>query len=330
MAARLPIRILGTGTYLPETVRDNQYFVDYLDTSNEWILTRTGIRERRCAAKDEFTSTLAAKAGQQALDDAGLTIDDIDVIICGTATGDHGFPATATFVQAELGGRDIPSFDVGAACAGFLHAMMTGVGFLASGIYQRALVIGAEVLTRFAKNEDRSTVVLFGDGAGAAIIGKTDNPRQGILYADLGCDGSKANLITLPAGGSRLPASEMTVAERLHTLHMRGREVYKFAVNKMQELIDHALAETGLTPADLKLVIPHQSNLRIIESAREKMGLPREKVVVNIDRYGNTSAASVPMGLDEARRNGILQEGDLVLMVAIGAGLCWATMIMRL
>jgi len=192
------------------------------------------------------------------------------------------------------------------------------------------LVIGAELLSRFAKTEDRRTVVLFGDAAGAAVFSASDDPDHGILYCDLGCDGTKADYILVPAGGTRLPTSEMTVAERLHFLHMKGKEVYKFAVKKMQELIDHALAETGLAPDDLKLVIPHQSNMRIIESVRRKLGLPREKMVVNIDRYGNTSSASVPMGLDEARRNGTVKEGDLVLMVAIGAGLTWATMILRL
>ncbi|MHC4697637.1 MAG: beta-ketoacyl-ACP synthase III [Planctomycetota bacterium] len=330
MAQRLPIRFLGTGAYVPEHVLTNQHFIDYLDTSQEWILTRTGIRERRQAAPDECTSTLATKAAERALEDAGLTIDDIGVIVCATATGDHQFPATATYVQAALGGGEIPAFDVGAACAGFLHATTVAAGLLCSGIYKNALVIGAETLTRFANTEDRTTVVLFGDGAGAAVLTRSDSPEHGILYCDLGCDGTKANLILVPAGGTRLPASQMTVAERYHTLHMKGREVYKFAVIKMQKIIDQALAATGLSPDDLKLVIPHQSNLRIIQSVREKMGLPQEKVVINIDRFGNTSAASVPMGLDEARRNGTVREGDLVLMVAIGAGLTWATMIVRL
>ena len=330
MAHSLPIRILGTGSYAPAQVRDNQYFIDYLDTSEEWILARTGIRERRYAAEGEYTSTLAARAAEQPLEDSQLTIGDIDVIICATATGDHQFPATATHVQAALGGREMPAFDVNGACAGFIHAATVAGGLLSSGVYNRALIIGAELLSRFSDPEDRTTVVLFGDAAGAAVLGRSDDPDHGILYCDLGCDGKTTHLIDLPAGGSRLPASEMTVAERLHFLHMRGKEVYKFAVNKMQAIIDHALAETGLTADDLQLVIPHQSNLRIIESVRKKLGLPREKMVVNIDRYGKTSAASVPMGLDEARRDGTVGEGDLVLMVAIGAGITWGTMIVRL
>jgi 3-oxoacyl-[acyl-carrier-protein] synthase-3 len=201
---------------------------------------------------------------------------------------------------------------------------------LTSGLYKTALIVGAETLTRFTDPEDRATAILLGDAAGAAVIGRSDDPTKGILYCELGCDGTRADLIIVPAGGSRLPTSEMTVAERLHFMHMRGREVYKFAVNKLQELTDRALENTGLAPNDLKLIIQHQSNLRIIESAREKLGLPEEKVVVNIDRYGNTSSASVIMGLDESRRSGLLQEGDIILLLALGGGLCWASMVVRL
>jgi 3-oxoacyl-[acyl-carrier-protein] synthase-3 len=203
-------------------------------------------------------------------------------------------------------------------------------GFIASGMYKTVLVVGAETLSRFLDPDDRATVILLGDGAGAAVLTRPVNPEQGVLYSKLGCDGSKTKLIWVPGGGSLVPASATTVAERLHYMHMKGREVYKFAVTKMQEMIDEALNDTGLRPDDLKLVIPHQSNLRIIESVREKLGLPREKVVVNIDRYGNTSAASVPIALDEARRSGQLKPGDHILMLALGAGLVWGTMIVRL
>ncbi len=330
MMEPLPIAFCGTGRYLPDEVLSNQHFADYLDTSDEWIVSRTGIRERRRAAPGECTSTMAAKASELALQDAGLTIRDIDIIICATATGDCPFPATATFVQAALGAENIPAFDVSAACAGFVHGTTVASGMLSSGMFERALVIGAETLTRYVDPQDRRTVILFGDGAGAAVLARSTDPRQAILYWDLGCDGTRAEHIWIPAGGSRLPTSEMTVAERLHFMHMRGREVYKFAVTKMQSLIDNALSTTGLSPADLKLVIPHQSNLRIIESVRERMGLEREKIAINIDRYGNTSAASVIMSLDEARRDGTLQRGDLVLLIAIGAGLTWGTMIVRL
>ncbi|MBI4717726.1 MAG: ketoacyl-ACP synthase III [Planctomycetes bacterium] len=330
MNVRMPVRIVGTGAYVPAGIRDNRHFVDYLDTTEDWIIARTGIRERHVAAANEATSNLAARAAERALQDAGLTANDIDLIVCATATGDHQFPATAAFVQRELGVADIPAFDIGAACAGFLYATVVAGGMVAAGMYRRALVLGAETLTRFADAEDRATVILFGDAAGAAILERSDNPDQSVLYFEMGCDGTRADLIGVAAGGSRLPTSVTTAAERLHFLRMKGREVYKFAVVKMQQLIDHALQVVGLTPADLKLVIPHQSNLRIIESVREKMELPREKVSVNIDRFGNTSAASVIMALDEARRNGTLSRGDHVLMVAIGAGLTWGTMVIRL
>lgn len=330
MSQMLPIAIRGTGSYLPEEVIDNDYFVNYLDTTHEWILTRTGIKERRRVAVDESTSTMATNASKKALEDANLKPQDIDLIICATATGDYQFPATATIVQHQLGCDHIPAFDVGAACAGFMYAMVTGSCMVYSGQYKRALIIGAESLTRVGDKEDRSTVILFGDAAGAAIIEKTDNPEQGIIYSELGADGSRTDNIWLPAGGSKLPASETTVAERLHFLKMRGREVYKFAVSKLMELIDRALSENNITPDDIKLVIPHQSNLRIIESVREKLGFPKDKISVTIDRYGNTSAASIIVALDEARRSGQLQQGDTILMLGIGAGLAWGSMVLRL
>ncbi|MCH7632125.1 MAG: 3-oxoacyl-ACP synthase, partial [Planctomycetes bacterium] len=213
---------------------------------------------------------------------------------------------------------------------GFLHATSGAASMLVAGPYEHAMVIGAETLTRFVDPEDRTIAVLMGDGAGAAVLSKTLNPQQSILHAALGCDGSRAKHIWVPAGGSLLPASANTVAERLHYMKMRGRDVYKFAVVKMQQIIDEALKATNLTANDLKLVIPHQSNLRIIESVRQRMGLPEDKIAVNIVRYGNTSAASIPVALDEARHDGTLTEGDHVLMVAIGAGLTWATMVVRL
>lgn len=325
-----PIRFCGTGAYVPEQVVSNQHFTDYLDTSDEWIVTRTGIHERRRAAPDESTSTMAVKAANRALEDAGTTAEEIDVVICATATGDHPFPSTAGMVQHAIGAGNAAAFDVGAACAGFLYATSIAAGLLHSGIHKRALVIGAETLTRFTDMEDRRMAILFGDGAGAAVMAKAVTPGPAILYCQLGSDGSRGKDIWLPAGGSALPASSTTVAERLHYMKMRGREVYKFAVIKLRQLVDTALKETNLTPDDLKLVIPHQSNLRIIESVRMRMGLPKDKVAVNIDRYGNTSAASIIMALDEARRDGTLKTGDLVLMMAIGAGLTWGIMIVRL
>jgi 3-oxoacyl-[acyl-carrier-protein] synthase-3 len=330
MKIRYPLAFAGVGSYVPEEVVPNQYFIDRLDTTDEWIVTRTGIRERRRAAKDEVTSTLALKAARKALADAGKSAQDLDLIIVATATGDCQFPSAATFLQQELGCPQTPAFDIGAACAGFLHATSVAAGLIAAGMYKTVLVVGAETLSRFLDPEDRATVILLGDGAGAAVLTRPFNPEQGVLYSNLGCDGSKTKLIWVPAGGSLLPASSTTVAERLHYMHMKGREVYKFAVTKMQEMIDGALNETGLKPDDLKLVIPHQSNLRIIESVREKLGLPKEKIAINIDRYGNTSAASIPIALDEARRRGEVQPGDYIMMLALGAGLVWGTMIVRL
>lgn len=330
MQQRLPVRVCGTGSYLPEEVILNEHFASYLDTSDEWIRSRTGIRARRRAAPDECTSTMASKAALAAIEDAGLAVSDIDGIICATATGDYPFPSTAALIQVAIGARTVPAFDVSAACAGFLIGSITGASLLTSGLYRHLLIVGAETLTRFSDPQDRGTAILFGDGAGAAVLGRSENTEQEILYCEMGCDGTRADHIWVPAGGSRLPASEKTVAERLHFMRMRGREVFKFAVMKLQEQIDRALEVTGLTPDDLAMVIPHQSNLRIIESARQRLGLPKEKVAVNIDRYGNTSAASVAISLDEARRSGKLKQGDLVLMVAIGAGLTWGTIILRL
>ena len=330
MVQRMAVRFRGTGMYVPDEVLDNQHFMRYLDTSDEWIVTRTGIHERRRAAKDETTSTMAVRAAERALENAGLAPDDIDLIIVATSTGDHPWPPAAAFVQKALGGRIVPAFDIAAACAGFIYATTAASSLLTTGPYQNALVVGAETLTRFTDPNDRATVVLLGDAAGAAVLSRSTDPDQGILHFELGCDGDKVKYIWVPAGGSRLPASTMTVNERLHYMQMRGRDVYKFAVLKMQELIDHALQVTGLEPDDIALVIPHQSNLRIIESVRQRLGLPQEKIAVNIDRFGNTSAASIPMALDEARRSGRLKQGDIILLLGIGAGLTWGAMMVRL
>lgn len=330
MAKLLPMTICGTGSYAPQEILTNAHFTEYLDTSDEWIVSRTGIKERRRAAKDESTSTIAVKAAKNALADAGMSIDDIDVIICGTVSGDYPFPATACVIQHELGGKNIPAFDVSAACTGFMYGSIIAAGLIEMGPYKTALVIGAEVLTRFADPQDRATVILFGDGAGAAVWQRTSSPDRGILYAEMGADGSRVDHIWIPGGGSKHPASETTVAERLHFMRMKGRELYKFAVVKMQEIIDRALEESGVKAEELKMVIPHQSNKRMIEAARDRLGLPVDKVFININEYGNTSAASIPMALDAVRRQGHLGEGDLVLLAGIGAGLTWGTMLLRL
>jgi 3-oxoacyl-[acyl-carrier-protein] synthase-3 len=326
----LPIQLAGTGSYVPRERLTNDHFAAYLETNDEWIVTRTGIRERRRAAPEELTSTMGANAARAAIADAGIEAGDIDLIICATATGDEPLPATAARIQHAIGANGCSAFDVSAACAGFLHAGVVASSMVSAGLHRCALIIGAEMLTRFADSQDRGTVILFGDAAGAAILRPTTEDAGSVLFCKLGCDGARAEDIWIPAGGSRLPTSTTTVDERLHFIRMRGRDVYKFAVQKMQEMIDEALAATGLSIDDVRMIIPHQSNLRIIESVREKMNIPPEKVAVNIERYGNTSAASVIVALDEARRAGALRSGDRVLLLAIGAGLAWGTMLLRL
>jgi 3-oxoacyl-[acyl-carrier-protein] synthase III len=330
MSNFIPIRFAGTGSYLPEEILTNDYFEKILDTSDEWIASRTGIRARRRAGKDENTSVLSARAGEAAIKDAGLSPEEIDVIILATATPDHPFPSTAAFVQHRLGCTNAAAFDIGAACSGFLHACWVAAGQIQAGMAKNILVIGAETLSRFLDYEERGVCILMGDGAGAVVMSKAEREGQGILHATLGCDGSKAKHIWIPAGGATLPSSKTTVSERMHYMQMKGRDVFKFAVVKMASLIDEAMEKTGLSPDDLKMVIPHQSNLRIIEAARERLGLPAEKIAVNIERYGNTSAASVPITLDEVWREGRVASGDKVMLLAIGAGLTWGSMVIEL
>jgi 3-oxoacyl-[acyl-carrier-protein] synthase-3 len=324
-----PIEIIGTGVGIPERVVTNDDFAARLDTSDEWITQRTGIRERRIAAPDESTLTLATRASRQALTAGGVAPAQLDLIVCCTITPDHMLPATACELQAALGCGWIPSFDLVAACSGFVWGLITAAQYINSGMSQQALVVGAECLSRITDMEDRSTAVLFADGSGAVVVRRSSDPQRGILAARMGADGARAELIWIPGGGSKEPASPKTINERLHYMRMRGREVYKFAVTQMQDLIHGTLADAGVSPDQLALVIPHQSNLRIIESATEKLGLPPERVWVNIDRYGNTSAASVPIALHEAWTAGRIRTGDLVLLVAFGAGLTWGSVLLR-
>jgi 3-oxoacyl-[acyl-carrier-protein] synthase-3 len=320
----------GTGHYVPANVRTNEYYTERLDTNDEWIVSRTGIRARHVVADDQTTSTLGAAASRAALEDAGIPPEDLDLILCATITGDCPFPATANFIQHELGLAGIPSFDMSAACSGFVYALVTGATFLQTGHYRNVLVIGAETLTRVVDQEDRTSCILFGDGAGAAVISPTDDVDQGIINYSMGADPEHARLIWMPAGGASEPASHKTVNERLHYMRMHGRDVFKYAVPKMTTLLRNTLDEAGVTIDDVAMVIPHQSNARMIESARERLGWPAEKMYVNIDRFGNTSAASVPIALDEARRDGRLEIGDLVLMLGLGAGITYGTALVRL
>jgi len=329
MKVRWPVEVAGTGASVPARVVTNEEFTRHLDTSDEWIRQRTGIRERRIAGPGESTLTLSVAASRQALADAGIGPEEIDLIVHATVTPEHPLPATACELQAALGCRWIPAFDIGAACSGFVYALVDAAQYLTSGLARSALVVGSEALTRITDMEDRSTAVLFGDGAGAAILRPSTDPQRGIITARLGADGGRARSVWVPAGGAAEPASIRTVSERLHYMKMEGRAIYKFAVTMMHALVRETVDEVGIRLDDLALVIPHQSNLRIIESAAERLGLPMDKVAINIDRYGNTSAASIAMAFHEARQTGRIKAGDLVLLVAFGAGLTWGSLLMR-
>ncbi len=325
-----PVALLGTGIAIPKTVITNDDLSRRLDTNDEWIVSRTGIRQRRALAPDEGTLSLCLAASRAALDAAQVTPEEIDLVIVCTFTPEHPLPATACELQAALKCRWVPAFDLAAACSGFMWGYVTASQYVVTGMARTVLVVGCDALSRITDPEDRATAILFGDGAGAAVLRRAEpgDPRA-VLAARMGADGARGDLIWVPAGGSKEPASLRTVNERLHYVRMRGREVYKFAVTQFQSLISDTLADAGATIDDLAIIIPHQSNLRIIESACEKAGLPRDKMFINIDRYGNTSAASVPIALHEAIAAGRVRRGDLVLMVAFGAGLTWGSIVMR-
>lgn len=316
------------GSALPDRVMTNAEFEKTLDTSDEWIRSRTGIRERRIAAPEENTLTLAVTAGERAIRDAGLTPADIDLIVLATSTPALPLPSTAAMVQDALGCRHIPAFDVAAACSGFVYAFTTAAHYLASGQYRNALVIGAETMSRVTDFEDRTVCILLGDGAGAAVVSREENGVSGLYAHRLYADGSGADLIWVPAGGSKEPASSKTVNERLHFMKMKGREVYKFAVVRLQELITETAAAAGLALSDLNMVVPHQSNLRMIESAAEKLGIPMERFAVNIDRCGNTSAASIPLAIDHGVRAGQIRPGDTLLLEGVGGGFTWGAVLL--
>jgi len=318
------------GVSVPDRVITNADFEKFLDTSDEWITQRTGIKERRQVREDQSTATLAAEAARRALDDAGLAATDLDLIVCGTVSPEMIFPATACFVQNTLGATDVPAFDVSAACSGFVYALTVGGKFIETGTYKHVLVIGVDVLSRFADYSDRTSCILFGDGAGAVVLSPTQEPGRGVLYSVLHADGGGWDYIYIAAGGTRKPASIETVRNHEHYVTMRGRDVYKFAVEKMQWLLGHCMEKCDLTVDDVDLVVPHQVNTRIIQSAAEKFDFPMEKVYMNIDRYGNTSAASIPLALAEARDNGRINKGSTILMIAFGAGLTWAGAVAKL
>ncbi len=322
--------IAGVGSYAPAKVLTNADLSKIVDTSDEWIFTRSGIRERHIAAADEACSDLAVKAASAALTDAQVNAADIDLLIVATCTPDLPLPSTACIVQHKLG---IPAhatcFDIAAACSGFLYALEIAYGQLQTNRYKRALIIGAEKLSTITDWTDRSTCVLFGDGAGAAVLKKVDQPGIGILGTDLGADGEFVDNLYIPAGGSRTPATAETVAKRDHCIRMNGREVFKSAVRVMETVAREMMEQHQLTPDQISLVIPHQANIRIIEALAGNLKMPMEKFFVNLDRYGNTSSATIPLALDEARRAGRIKPGDLTLLVAFGAGLTYGATLVR-
>jgi 3-oxoacyl-[acyl-carrier-protein] synthase-3 len=326
-------QILGTGGYAPEKVMTNDDLAKLVDTSDAWITERTGIKERRVAAEGEHTSDMAVKAALRALEMAQTRPEDLDLIVLGTVTGDMPMPSTAAFVQAKLGARKAFAFDVSAACAGSIYGLSIADQYIRTGVARRALVIGAELLTRVIDWEDRNSCVLFGDAAGAMVLGPSPDGGvaggSGLLSTHLHSDGALADILWIPGLGSRHPASEDVLKQKLHKVKMNGREVYKVAVRSLTATVEEALAANGLRAEQIDHVIAHQANLRIIEAVLSRVGLPMEKCWLNIHRYGNTSSASLPMTLDEANRAGRLKKGDLIAMMAIGAGMSWGGAIVR-
>lgn len=327
---RLPVAVIGTGSYLPERRLTNADLEKMVETSNDWIVERTGIIERRIAAADEFTSHMATEAARRAMESANVTAEEIDLIIVATITPDTFTPSTACYVQDSLGAKNAAAFDIGAACSGFLFAMKTGVQYIGCGQARTVLIIAAEKLSTVVNWEDRSTCVLFGDGAGAAILQLAEGEDAGaVLATDIGSDGSLHDLLQIPGGGSACPITSLNAHERLATLAMRGNETFRHAVTHMKDSATQLIERSGIDPDDIKLIIPHQANLRIINAVAQRLTIPSEKVFVNLQKYGNTSAAAVAIAFDEARREGKFGKGDTVILVVFGAGLTWASAAIR-
>jgi 3-oxoacyl-[acyl-carrier-protein] synthase III len=322
MIGNLKAAITGTGSFVPEKIMTNFDLEKIVDTSDEWIRTRTGISERRIADENTATSDIASKAAMKAIEDAGLTPEQIDLILVATVTPDMSFPSTACFVQKNIGAVNAAAFDMGAGCTGFIYGLSVANSFITAGIYRNILVIGAETLSKVINWEDRNTCVLFGDGAGAVVVSRNEG-EEGILSVKIGSNGNHSGLITQPGGGSRTPATCEVIEKKLNTIHMEGSEVFKLAVRTMSNVSLEVLEEAKRKVEDLALVIPHQANQRIIDGIFNRLNVPKIKTHLNLDKYGNTSAASIPLALDEASRMGMLKKGENLLMVAFGSGLTW-------
>lgn len=323
------VHIIGTGSYVPKQVLTNQDLERMVETSDEWIRARTGIKERRLADQDEAVSDLAYQASLIALDEADVAPGELDLVVVATVTPDTPLPAAACHLQHRLGARRAAAFDLNAACSGFIYALSVAEQFLRTGRYETILVVGAEILSRITDWSDRNTCVLFGDGAGAVVLQASPDAGRGIISNHLYSDGGMADYLIVPGGGSRMPMTEEVMEERLNCIHMRGNETYKVAVRAMSDVALEALEANGFSPDDVDYLIPHQANKRIVDAVGRRLGIPKERVWVNIERFGNTSAASIPIALDESRRAGRIGDGDLVLLVSMGAGLTWGSTLIR-
>ena len=322
------MRIKGIGSYIPEKVLTNFDLEKLVDTSDEWIFTRSGIKERHVAAAGESSSSLGAEAAKRAIEDAGISAEDIDLIIVASITPDMIFPATACLLQHKLGLKNIAAFDLNAACTGFIYGLTVAEGLLKSGDFKTALLVGTETLSRITNWKDRATCVLLGDGAGAAVL-KMEEGENGRLASYLDADGSYSGLLLMPAGGSAIPATVDSVNRDLHYFTMSGNETFKVAVPKLYISAVEGLKRSGLKAEDIDLFIPHQANIRIIQAVARKLGVPMEKMYMNIHKYGNTSAATIPIALDEAKREGKLKEGDVIELIAFGAGFTWGSCVIK-
>jgi len=321
------VKIAGVGHYAPERIVDNHDLEQWLDTSDEWITTRTGMKRRHWTSENEATSDLALAAARNALANARLNADDIDAFIVCTVYPDYLFPATACIVAAKLGARDKAAFDIEIACSGFIYGLTVASSLIRAGVYNRIVLIGAETLSKLVNRDDRGTAILFGDGAGAVVL--ESNERDSFLASELGSDGSRPELLRVETGGSRCPTTHATLDRKADRIHMEGREVFKFAVTKMIAATDRALAKAALTKADVDVLIPHQANKRIIDAAMKYLEIPPERCVVNIQEYGNTSAASIPIALSEAVRDGKIKTDDVIVFVGFGGGLSWGAVVWK-